>query len=87
MWRHLNCLSKGFNVKSQSNKELRSGCSGIGLERWASAFFVKEGMDPDKWPEVFRKIVGELPDEENEQCGTAKYCVEFPTIGSHSPEC
>jgi seryl-tRNA synthetase len=24
---------KGFNVKSQSNKELWSGCSGIGLER------------------------------------------------------
>jgi hypothetical protein len=42
---------KGFNVKSQSNKELWSGCSGIGLERWASAFFVKEGVDPVKWPE------------------------------------
>ncbi|MCD4799500.1 MAG: hypothetical protein K8R19_10915 [Methanosarcinales archaeon] len=29
---------------------------------------------------------GLLPVEENEQCGTAKYCVEFPRIGSHSPE-
>ena len=44
---------KGFNVKSQSNKELWSGCSG--LERWASAFFVKEEVDPDKWSEVFQQ--------------------------------
>jgi len=42
VWRLLNCLSKGFNVKSQSNKELWSGCSGIELERWASAFYAKE---------------------------------------------
>ena len=27
-----------------------------------SAFFVKEGLDPDKWPEAFREIVGELPE-------------------------
>lgn len=66
---------------------LWSGCSEIGLERWVSAFFVKEGLDPDKWSEVFRKIGGELPDEENEQCSTAKYCVEYPSIGSHSLEC
>ena len=65
---------------------LWSGCIGIGL-RWASAFFVKEEVDPDKWSEVFRKIMSGLPDEENEQCSTAKYCVEFPGIGSHSQEC
>jgi len=29
---------------------------------------------------------GLLPVEENEQCGTAKYCAEFPSIGSRSPE-
>jgi hypothetical protein len=46
-------------VKSQSNKELWSGCSGIGLERWASAFYAQKGLDPDGWPAAFREIVGE----------------------------
>ena len=40
---------------------LWSGCSGIGLERWASAFYAKEGLDPDGWPEAFREIVEKLP--------------------------
>jgi seryl-tRNA synthetase len=53
---------KGFNVKSQSNQELWSGCSGIGLERWASAFYAQKGPDPDNWPDAFDKIVGKLPD-------------------------
>jgi len=53
---------KGFNVKSQGNKELWSGCSGIGLERWASAFYAQKGLDADGWPEAFREIVGELPE-------------------------
>ncbi|MCW7071292.1 MAG: hypothetical protein OCU12_03020 [Methanophagales archaeon] len=27
---------KGFSVKLQSGAELWSGCSGVGLERWAA---------------------------------------------------
>jgi len=51
---------KGFNVKSQSNKELWSGCSGI--RRRASAFFVEEEVDPDGWPAAFREIIEKLPE-------------------------
>ena len=47
---------KGFNVKSQSNKELWSGCSGNGLERWASAYYAKEGVDPGDWSETFWEL-------------------------------
>lgn len=54
--------TNGFNVKSQSNKELWSGCSGVGLERWAAAFFAQKGFDVDDWPAEFRKRVGKLPD-------------------------
>ncbi|MFQ6063676.1 MAG: aminoacyl--tRNA ligase-related protein, partial [Methanosarcinales archaeon] len=50
----------GFNVKSQSGKPLWSGCSGIGLERWAAAFFAQKGLDKENWPKEFRKKVGEL---------------------------
>ncbi len=51
----------GFNVKSQSGDELWSGCSGVGLERWASSFFAQKGLDYENWPESFKEIVGELP--------------------------
>jgi seryl-tRNA synthetase len=53
---------KGFNVKLQSGEELWSGCSGVGLERWAAVFLAQKSLDLDKWPAPFRKIVGELPE-------------------------
>jgi seryl-tRNA synthetase len=52
---------KGFNVKLQSGEELWSGCSGVGLERWAAVFLAQKGLDPANWPEEFRKRVGEMP--------------------------
>lgn len=56
-----NKYPSGFNVKSQSGEELWSGCSGVGLERWASAFLAQKGLDPENWPDEFRKRMGELP--------------------------
>ena len=52
---------RGFNVKAQSGKSLWSGCSGVGLERWASAFLGQKGLDPENWPEAFRERFGEMP--------------------------
>ena len=40
-----------------------SGCSGVGLECWASAFLAQNGLDPENWPEEFRKRVGKLPED------------------------
>lgn len=51
---------KSFNIKAQKS-ELWSGCSGIGLERWTTAFLAQKGIDPDKWPEGFRKYLDKLP--------------------------
>ncbi len=53
---------KGFNVKLQSGDDLWSGCSGVGLERWAAVFLAQKGLDTDKWPAKFSSIVGELPE-------------------------
>ncbi|MHC1570640.1 MAG: serine--tRNA ligase [Methermicoccaceae archaeon] len=53
---------KGFSVKSQRGEQLWSGCSGVGLERWASAFFAQKGIDPSRWPESFLRWVGEIPE-------------------------
>ncbi|NYT03054.1 MAG: serine--tRNA ligase [Methanosarcinales archaeon] len=52
---------RGFTVKSQKGETLWSGCSGVGLERWASAFLAQKGLDPENWPEAFRERCGEMP--------------------------
>jgi seryl-tRNA synthetase len=51
---------KAFNIKAQKS-ELWSGCSGIGLERWTTAFLAQKGLDPDKWPAGFKKYLKKLP--------------------------
>ncbi len=51
---------KAFNIKSQHG-ELWSGCSGIGLERWAAVFLAQKGLDSSKWPMEFKSRFGELP--------------------------
>lgn len=52
-----------FNIKSQSQSgKLYSGCTGIGIERWAIAFLAQKGLDPENWPEEFKEYFGEMPD-------------------------
>ncbi|MDG6221470.1 MAG: serine--tRNA ligase, partial [Candidatus Thermoplasmatota archaeon] len=53
--------TKTFNIKSQTPKELWSGCTGIGLERWTAAFLAQKGLDPEKWPARFREWFGAMP--------------------------
>lgn len=52
--------TKAFTIRGQ-RAELWSGCSGIGLERWLIAFLSQKGLDPDGWPEGFRRYAGTLP--------------------------
>lgn len=52
---------KAFNIKSQKSS-LWSGCSGIGLERWMVAFLAQKGIEPDKWPNEFKKYLPKLPE-------------------------
>ncbi|NMC10058.1 MAG: serine--tRNA ligase [Methanothrix sp.] len=52
---------RGFTVKAQSGETLWSGCSGVGLERWTSAFLSQKGLDSANWPEEFRKRFGKMP--------------------------
>jgi len=51
---------RAFNIKTQKSI-LWSGCSGIGLERWMTAFLAQKGIDPKKWPPSFQKYLSELP--------------------------
>ncbi len=52
---------KAFNIKAQKG-ELWSGCTGIGLERWMAVFLAQKGLDPENWPEGFRKYLDKLPE-------------------------
>ena len=52
---------KAFNIKAQKS-QLWSGCSGIGLERWMTAFLAQKGLNPKDWPEGFRKYLDKLPE-------------------------
>jgi seryl-tRNA synthetase len=54
--------TRAFTIKSQRG-ELWSGCTGIGLERWLTAFLAQKGLDPAGWPARFRAFVGEMPTE------------------------
>jgi seryl-tRNA synthetase len=54
--------TRAFSIKTQKG-ELWSGCSGIGLERWLTAFLAQKGLDPDGWPTPFRDYAGPLPHE------------------------
>ncbi len=54
---------KGFNVKTDGGKELWSGCGGGSFERFITAFIAQKGINPDNWPESFRKYIDqELPE-------------------------
>ncbi len=52
--------TKTFNIKSQT-KKLLSGCTGIGIERWATAFLAQKGLDPEDWPSKFKDHLGKMP--------------------------
>ncbi len=52
---------KAFNIKAQKST-LWSGCSGIGLERWTTAFLAQKGLDPNNWPEGFKKYLKQIPE-------------------------
>ena len=53
--------TKAFNIKGQRST-LWSGCSGIGLERWMVSFLAQKGLEPENWPQSFKKYLAKLPE-------------------------
>ena len=53
--------TKAFQIKAQKG-DLWSGCSGIGLERWAATFLSQKGLDPKNWSSGFKKYLSKLPE-------------------------
>ena len=52
--------TKAFTIRPQRGV-LWSGCSGIGLERWTTAFLAQKGLDPEGWPSRFNEFAGPPP--------------------------
>ncbi|MDD3492475.1 MAG: serine--tRNA ligase [Candidatus Thermoplasmatota archaeon] len=52
--------TRAFTIKGQK-ADLWSGCSGIGLERWMVAFLAQKGLDPEGWPDGFKRYCPSLP--------------------------
>jgi seryl-tRNA synthetase len=53
--------AKGFTVKSQTGKEIWSGCAGGSFERYISAFVAQKGVTPENWPKKVLQYIEELP--------------------------
>jgi len=52
--------TRAFTIRSPKSV-LWSGCSGIGLERWMTAFLAQKGLDPEGWPKRFYEFAGKVP--------------------------
>jgi len=56
-------FSDAWKFKTASRKEVWTGCTGIGLERWMVAFLAQKGLNMEEWSPEFRKRVGKMPKE------------------------
>jgi seryl-tRNA synthetase len=60
---HTDFYMNRFHIKERKNREIWTGCAGIGPSRWAYVFLLRWGFDYSKWPKEIRKYIGsKLPD-------------------------
>ena len=48
-----------FKIREVKNREIWTGCTGLGLSRWVAAFLAEHGFNPDDWPSEIREAFGE----------------------------
>jgi seryl-tRNA synthetase len=58
---HDDFFSKRFDIRSGPDDLARSGCVGIGLERFVYAFVCQHGIDPARWPLPVRDAFVAVP--------------------------
>ncbi|MGC9013938.1 MAG: aminoacyl--tRNA ligase-related protein [Thermoproteota archaeon] len=59
---HFDKYMQWYNVKEKKEREVWTGCSGNGLERWVISLLANHGFNPEDWPKDFRKYLGKLPE-------------------------
>ncbi|MDW8033713.1 MAG: aminoacyl--tRNA ligase-related protein [Nitrososphaerota archaeon] len=53
---HYDKYVEWYNIKERKNREVWTGCSGNGLERWIYAFLSRHGFNSEDWPLEVRKL-------------------------------
>jgi len=59
---HFDRYVEWYNIKEKRDREVWTGCSGNGLERFAIAVLANHGFDPEDWPKGLRNYVEKLPE-------------------------
>lgn len=54
---HEDFFGKAFRFESEDGGPCFTGCAAWGLSRWVLAAFAQHGLDPDRWPEAWRRDV------------------------------
>jgi seryl-tRNA synthetase len=58
---HMDKFVKSFRIKEAKNREIWTGCCGFGSSRWTVAFLAQHGLEREKWPEIVKERVKEVP--------------------------
>ena len=59
---HFDKYVEWYNIKEKRGREVWTGCSGNGLERFAIAVLANHGFDPQDWPKGLRGYLERLPE-------------------------
>lgn len=60
---HPNFYAERYMFRDKANRDIWTGCAGIGPSRWAYVFLTRWGFDYDEWPEEIKKYIGDkLPE-------------------------
>ncbi|MEM2487637.1 MAG: aminoacyl--tRNA ligase-related protein [Thermoproteota archaeon] len=57
---HYDKYVEWFNIKERKNREVWTGCSGNGLERWVYSFLARHGFNVEDWPVEVKRLWGYL---------------------------
>jgi len=58
---HKRKFMNSFRIHEVKDREVWSGCSGLGVSRWVAAFLATHGFDSSSWPESVRVRYGKPP--------------------------
>ena len=58
---HKDFYAGRFHYKERKNREIWTGCCGLGMTRLAYVFLVRHGLSFDDWPKEIKEIIGNFP--------------------------
>lgn len=59
---HRNKFVRSFGIKECKGREVWTGCCGFGTLRWAVAFLAQHGVEMERWPELVKTRMKQMPE-------------------------